>query len=101
MDTLSGKKLADIIPSLNEGVDALSPCRRLFCTQPGLEPILKARALEAGAKVLDGHEVTAVTQDDSGVTITVKDVKSGQRADAARKVSGRRGRRAQQGARAA
>jgi hypothetical protein len=35
MDTLSGKKLADIIPSLNEGVDALSPCRRLFCTQPG------------------------------------------------------------------
>jgi len=78
MDTLSGKKLADIIPSLNEGVDALSPCRRLFCTQPGLEPILKARALEAGAHVLDGHEVTAVTQDDSGVAIAVKDVKSGQ-----------------------
>ena len=78
MDTLSGKKLADIIPSLNEGVDALSPCRRLFCTQPGLEPILKARALEAGAHVLDGHEVTAVTQDDSGVAIAVKDVTSGQ-----------------------
>src|SRR4029078_7012747 len=49
MDTLSGKKLADIIPSLNEGVAPLSPCRRLFVTQPGLEPILKARALEAGA----------------------------------------------------
>ena len=77
MDTLSGKKLADIIPSLNEGVDALSPCRRLFCTQPGLEPILKARALEAGARVLDGHEVTAVSQDDSGVTMTVKDVQNG------------------------
>lgn len=78
MDTLSGKKLADIIPSLNEGVEALSPCRRLFCTQPGLEPILKARALEAGARVLDGHEVTAVTQDDSGVAMTVKDVTSGE-----------------------
>lgn len=78
MDTLSGKKLADIIPSLNEGVDALSPCRRLFCTQPGLEPILKARALEAGARVLDGHEVIGVAQDDGGVTMTVKDVKSGQ-----------------------
>src|SRR5215470_14963144 len=77
MDTLSGKKLADIIPSLNEGVDALSPCRRLFCSQPGLEPILKARALEAGARVLDGHEVVGVAQDDSGVTMTVKDVQTG------------------------
>ena len=44
MDTLSGRKLADIIPSLNEGVDALSPCRRLFVSQPGLEPILRRRA---------------------------------------------------------
>lgn len=34
MDTLAGKKLADIIPSLNEGVDALSPCRRLFAPNP-------------------------------------------------------------------
>ena len=63
MDTLSGKKLADIIPSLNEGVDAVSPCRRLFVTQPGLEPILRARAVEAGAKVLEGSEVTGVGQD--------------------------------------
>ncbi len=77
MDTLSGKKLADIIPSLNEGVDALSPCRRLFCSQPGLEPILKARALEAGARVLDGHEVIGVSQDASGVTMTVKDMQNG------------------------
>src|SRR5215510_10186762 len=57
MDTLSGKQLAAFIPSLNEGVDALSPCRRLFVTQPGLEPILRRRAEQAGAKVLDGHEV--------------------------------------------
>ena len=53
MDTLSGKQLAAFIPSLNEGVDALSPCRRLFITQPGLEPILRRRAEVAGAKVLD------------------------------------------------
>jgi 2-polyprenyl-6-methoxyphenol hydroxylase-like FAD-dependent oxidoreductase len=77
MDTLSGKKLADIIPSLNEGVDAVSPCRRLFVTQPGLEPILKARAVEAGAKVIDGYEVVRVEQDGSGVTVAARDVESG------------------------
>ena len=36
MDTLAGKVLAGFVPSLNQGVDAFSPCRRLFITQPGL-----------------------------------------------------------------
>ena len=44
MDTLAGNVLAEFVPSLNAGVDAFSPCRRLFVTQPGLEPILRARA---------------------------------------------------------
>ena len=78
MDTLAGKKLADIIPSLNEGVDALSPCRRLFVTQPGLEPILRRRAEAAGAKVLAGQEAVGVEQDADGVTLTLQDVDSGQ-----------------------
>jgi 2-polyprenyl-6-methoxyphenol hydroxylase-like FAD-dependent oxidoreductase len=77
MDNLSGKKLADIIPTLNEGVDALSPCRRLFVTQPGLEPILKARAVEAGAKVLNGCDVIGVEQDADGVTMITREVDSG------------------------
>ena len=56
MDDLSGKKLADIIPSLNVGVDdELTPCRRLFVSQPGLEPILRKVARTAGAGVLEGH----------------------------------------------
>ncbi len=74
MDSLAGRKLADIIPSLNEGVDALSPCRRLFVSQPGLEPILRRRAQAAGAEVLEGHEVVGVDQDADGVTLTVQDV---------------------------
>ena len=37
MDNLSGRKLADIIGSLNAGVEALSPCRRLFISQPSLD----------------------------------------------------------------
>jgi 2-polyprenyl-6-methoxyphenol hydroxylase-like FAD-dependent oxidoreductase len=71
MDSLAGEKLADIIPSLNEGVEEVSPCRRLFISQPGLEPILRARAERAGAEVLEGHDVVDVDQDDDGVTVSV------------------------------
>jgi 2-polyprenyl-6-methoxyphenol hydroxylase-like FAD-dependent oxidoreductase len=77
MDTLAGKVLAGLIPSLNEGVDALSPCRRLFVTQPGLEPILRARAEQAGASVIAGAEVVALAQDADGVTVTIRDCDSG------------------------
>jgi 2-polyprenyl-6-methoxyphenol hydroxylase-like FAD-dependent oxidoreductase len=77
MDTLAGKVLAGLIPSLNEGVEALSPCRRLFVTQPGLEPILRARAEQAGASVIEGHEVVDVAQDANGVTATIRDAASG------------------------
>src|SRR5262245_4487981 len=57
MDSLAGRKLADIIPSLNVGIDdSLSPCRRLFVTQPSLEPILRRKARAAGAEVLEGSE---------------------------------------------
>jgi 2-polyprenyl-6-methoxyphenol hydroxylase-like FAD-dependent oxidoreductase len=75
MDSLAGKKLADIIPSLNVGVDeALSPCRRLFVTQPGLEPILRHRAEQSGAQVLEGSEVVDIKQEGDGVAVTVRDI---------------------------
>jgi 2-polyprenyl-6-methoxyphenol hydroxylase-like FAD-dependent oxidoreductase len=77
MDSLAGKKLADIIGSLNAGVEEVSPCKRLFITQPGLEPILRRRAQQAGAQVTDGHELMALAQDSDGVTATVRDVDSG------------------------
>jgi 2-polyprenyl-6-methoxyphenol hydroxylase-like FAD-dependent oxidoreductase len=77
MDTLAGTQLAGLIPSLNEGVDALSPSRRLFVTQPGLEPILRARAERAGATVIEGTEVIGIEQDGDGVTATVRDCDTG------------------------
>ena len=77
MDRLAGRKLADIIGGLNEGVEALSPCRRLFISQPGLEPILRRRAEQGGAQVLDGHEVVDLRQDGSGVVVHARDVASG------------------------
>jgi 2-polyprenyl-6-methoxyphenol hydroxylase-like FAD-dependent oxidoreductase len=76
MDHLSGRKLAEIIPSLNEGVEALSPCRRLFITQPRLEKILRDHASRSGAHRLDGHEITSFAADDSGVRVTAKSVDS-------------------------
>ncbi len=77
MDTISGRKLADIISNLNEGVEAVSPCRRLFLNQPSLEPILRDRAREAGATVVQGAEITDVRQDGSGVHVTVRGVDGG------------------------
>ena len=77
VESLAGRELAAFIPSLNEGVEALSPCRRWFVSQPGLEPILRRRALEVGASVVTGLEVTGAQQDSDGVTVTAQDVDSG------------------------
>jgi len=78
VESLAGRKLADIMPSLNEGVEALSPCRRLYLNQPSLEPILRERALSAGASVVQGVEVTDVHQDADGVTVTARNAEGGQ-----------------------
>jgi putative polyketide hydroxylase len=77
MDALAGRKLADIIPNLNEGIDALSPCRRLFLNQPSLEEILRNSAREGGAGILQGAEIVAVHQDAAGVTLTIRSTDDG------------------------
>lgn len=83
VESLAGKFLKAFIPSLNEGVEGLSPCRRLFVSQPGLEPILRRRAEAAGADVLNGHEVVSVTQDADGVVGRVRDLDTGAERDIA------------------
>ena len=77
LDTVSGRKLADIMPSLNDGVEALSPCRRLYLNQPSLEPILRERARQAGATVIQGAEITDVQQDAGGTGSTPQRRRSG------------------------
>jgi len=75
MDSLSGRKLADIIPGLNVGVDdTLTPIRRMFINQPSLERILRQRADEVGATVRAGCDVADFVQDADGVTVTIRDV---------------------------
>ncbi len=77
MESVAGRKLGDIMPSLNEGVEALSPCRRLYLNQPSLEPILRERARASGATVMQGTEITGVRQDPQGVTVAVREIDSG------------------------
>jgi 2-polyprenyl-6-methoxyphenol hydroxylase-like FAD-dependent oxidoreductase len=78
MDSLSGRKLADIIPGLNVGVDdALTPIRRMFINQPSLERILRKRASEVGGTVRDGCELVGFEQDADGVTATVREIDTG------------------------
>src|SRR5262245_498401 len=78
MDSLAGRKLADIIPGLNVGVDdMLTPARRMFINQPGLEDILRRRANEVGATVHAGCELVALAQAADSVTATVRDVETG------------------------
>ncbi|MGA8705601.1 MAG: FAD-dependent monooxygenase [Steroidobacteraceae bacterium] len=77
VDSLAGHVLAQIIPSLNEGVEAVSPCRRLFLNQPSLEPILRERACEAGATVLQDTQIERVSQDDDGVVVAARRASDG------------------------
>jgi len=78
MESLAGRKLADIIPGLNVGVDdRLTPIRRMFINQPGLERILRKRAEEVGATVRSGVELLGFTEDADGVTAKVRDVDTG------------------------
>ena len=102
MDSLSGKKLADIIGSLNAGVEDVSPCRRLFITpaEPRADPA-QARAPGGGAQVLEGTKSSAIAQDADGVTVTVAMSTAATSNTLRAQLSRRRRRRAQQGARTA
>jgi 2-polyprenyl-6-methoxyphenol hydroxylase-like FAD-dependent oxidoreductase len=50
---------------------------RVFINQDALEPLLHERALELGAKVRNRTEAVGLAQDDDGVTVTLRDLDSG------------------------
>jgi 2-polyprenyl-6-methoxyphenol hydroxylase-like FAD-dependent oxidoreductase len=77
VESLAGRELATYVHELNEGVEGFSPTVRVFINQDVLEPLLRERAIELGATVRNRTEAVAVDQDDDGVTITLRDLDSG------------------------
>ncbi len=72
VESLGGKELDYYFRTINEGVEDLSPCRRVFITQIGLEPVLLAKAAELEATVQYSSEAVAIDQDEDGVTATIR-----------------------------
>src|ERR671928_367305 len=77
VESLAGRELATYVKELNEGVEGFSPTVRVFINQDVLEPLLYERALELGATVRRRTEAIALEQDDDGVTVTLRDLDSG------------------------
>jgi 2-polyprenyl-6-methoxyphenol hydroxylase-like FAD-dependent oxidoreductase len=70
--TLSSPEMQYFYRSFNEGVEELSPTRRLFITQIGLEPVLRERARDLGAEHRYAIELVSFEQDDDGVTSVIR-----------------------------
>lgn len=77
VESLAGREIASYFPNLNAGVEEFSPTVRLFVDQDALEPILRRRAEELGAELRYRVECTSHSQDDEGVTATLRDLDTG------------------------
>src|SRR3954453_17263844 len=77
VDSLAGRELATYVRELNEAVEAFTPPVRVFINQDALEPILREHALELGATVRNRAEAITLDEDDDGVTVTLRDLDSG------------------------
>ncbi|MCZ2823166.1 MULTISPECIES: FAD-dependent monooxygenase [unclassified Modestobacter] len=78
VSTLSNPEMQYFYRSFNEGVEELSPTRRLFITQIGLEPVLRERARALGAEHRYATELVGFEQDDDGVTSVIRSRDDGQ-----------------------
>jgi 2-polyprenyl-6-methoxyphenol hydroxylase-like FAD-dependent oxidoreductase len=78
VESLRGRELQWFFENINEGVEHLSPSPRIFVTQIGLEPVLRARAAELGGRLRYSCEVVSLRVEDDGVTALVRDRGSGE-----------------------
>ena len=81
VESLAGKEIANYFPNLNAGVAEFSPTVRLFINQDALEPILRARGSELGARLRYRTECTSLEQDPDGVTAILTDLEDGTRSE--------------------
>jgi 2-polyprenyl-6-methoxyphenol hydroxylase-like FAD-dependent oxidoreductase len=77
VESLAGREIASYFPNLNAGVERYSPTIRTFIDQDALEPMIRARAQELGAQLSYRTECTDLTQDDHGVTATLRSLDTG------------------------
>jgi 2-polyprenyl-6-methoxyphenol hydroxylase-like FAD-dependent oxidoreductase len=77
VESLAGREIASYFSNLNAGVEEFSPTLRLFVDQDVLEPLLRARAEELGARLRYRTECSAVEQDADGVTATLRGLDDG------------------------
>jgi len=78
VESLVGREIANYIPDINQGIEDLTPVRRLFMPQQVLEPIIKDRAEELGAEFLYAHQITDVSQNEEAVSVRAKHIDSGE-----------------------
>jgi 2-polyprenyl-6-methoxyphenol hydroxylase-like FAD-dependent oxidoreductase len=78
VESLAGKEIATYIANLNEGVAAISPSTRLFMTQQSLEPLIRTRAEELGARLRYATELVSFEQDASGISGHIRNVQTGE-----------------------
>ena len=78
VETLSGREIANYIPDINQGIQDLTPVRRLFMPQQVLEPIIKDRAEELGTEFLYSHQVTEFSQNDAGASLRAVHIETGE-----------------------
>jgi 2-polyprenyl-6-methoxyphenol hydroxylase-like FAD-dependent oxidoreductase len=77
VESLAGREIGNFIPNLNAGVAEFSPTVRLFINQDALEPIIRVRAEELGARLRYRTECTSLSQDVDGITAVLSDLDSG------------------------
>jgi 2-polyprenyl-6-methoxyphenol hydroxylase-like FAD-dependent oxidoreductase len=77
VESLAGREIASYFANLNAGVQEFSPTVRLFIDQDALEPILRERAQELGARLRYRTQCTALEQDSDGVAATLLDLAGG------------------------
>jgi 2-polyprenyl-6-methoxyphenol hydroxylase-like FAD-dependent oxidoreductase len=73
------EKLAIDIDAFFAGLDQLSPEPSVqYCPQSSLEPMLLAETRRRGSEVRYGTELFSFEQDDSGVTVVLRDLRTGE-----------------------
>ena len=72
VESLGGRELEWYFRNVNEGFESLSPSRRIFITQIGLEPILRRSAEELGGRLEYGTELVSFEHDEEGVTARLR-----------------------------